>query len=40
MDVARLVNDEENDCRFEVQREEHWKNTQSICQAKVARVIL
>ena len=24
MEVARLVNGEENDCRFEVQREEHW----------------
>ena len=24
MEVARLVNDKENDCRFEVQREEHW----------------
>ena len=23
MEVARLVNDEENDCRFEVRREEH-----------------
>ena len=22
--VTRLVHDEENDCRFEVQREEHW----------------
>ena len=26
MEVARLVN-EENDCRFEVQREEHWIHT-------------
>ena len=24
MGVARLVDDEENDCRFQVQREEHW----------------
>ena len=24
MEVARLVNNEENDCRFEVQREENW----------------
>ena len=24
MEVARLVNDEENDCRFEVHRENHW----------------
>ena len=24
MEVARLVNVEENDCKFEVQREEHW----------------
>ena len=24
LDVARSVNDEENDFRFEVQREEHW----------------
>ena len=27
MEVARLVNDEEKDCRFEVQREEHWMHT-------------
>ena len=27
MEVARLVNDEENGCRFEVQREEHWIHT-------------
>ena len=24
MEVARLVYGEENDCRFEDQREEHW----------------
>ena len=28
MEVAGLVNDEENDCRLEVQREEHWIHTQ------------
>ena len=25
--VAKLVNDEEKNCRFEVQMEEHWKHT-------------
>ena len=24
MEVARLANDEENDCRFKDQREEYW----------------
>ena len=24
MEIARLVIDEENDCRFEIQREEDW----------------
>ena len=28
MEVARLVNDEEKDCRFCVLREEHWTHTQ------------
>ena len=27
LEVTRLVNDEENDCRFEVQREEPWIHT-------------
>ena len=28
VEATRLINDEENDCRFEVQREEHWILTQ------------
>ena len=28
MEVSRLVNDEENDCSFKVQREEYWIHTQ------------
>ena len=39
MEVARLVNDEENDCRFEVQMEEHWIHTPTYmvnsCQGKL-----
>ena len=27
LEVARLVGDEENDCRFEVQMEERWIHT-------------
>ena len=27
MAVARSVNDDENDCRFEVQKEEYWIHT-------------
>ena len=43
MEVARLVNDEENDCRFGVQREEHWVHTRltwSIAEGKVAVILL
>ena len=41
VEVAKLVNDDENDCRFEVQREEKWIHTiymVNSCQVKVAGV--
>ena len=43
MEVALLVNDEENVCRFEVQREGHWIYMQLMvksCRGKVAGVVL
>ena len=42
MEVARLVNNEENGCRFEVKGEEHWITTYMVnsCQGKVAGVFV
>ena len=40
IEVARLVNDEENDYRFEVQREEHWIHTQSTRSVAVRERLL
>ena len=44
MEVARLVNDEENGCRFEVQKgrtlDTHVTYMVNSCQGKVAGVIL
>ena len=42
MAVPRLVNDEENYCKFEVQRNEYWIHTDLLvncCQGMVAGVI-
>ena len=40
MEVSRLVNDEENGCRFEVQREEHWIHMQPTWSIAVEESLL
>ena len=39
-EVARLVNDEENNCRFEVQRKEHWIHTRHTLSIAVRERLL
>ena len=37
MEVARLVNNEDNNCRFEVPREEYWIHTRPTWSVAVRR---